>query len=451
MSNNNSHYPNLDNSDDRNLFSQNKGGEGNNTQVSYNDTGKISNPRVIDINDVNYTDYPSKVNNNNKLKCEDTIPEEKTDTSEELINDLLNHGEKLTDKNKELETKNKELQEQKAHMTKIIYALNEKVRVMKLEKSFLKDELNKFCQGSFDVYREKEALKEDLSKKLKCSQDEIVAWKLANDDLTKENKKLNDELKLNRESGQSAAKDNYNSFIAKIILDEKHKSLRCFVALSGCLLGLTYTILPFAISTIGMFMMGFGVLFLASSALLIYGSVKERLDKDNDDEKTKQKNFWCKKLSGLILGIGLVLLGIVGLVCPGLFLSYMCSQIVVNIFYSVSIAVGAYLLKCFDAMKIREYQQNEPKYLFDKDGEEKPMSGALDRNIDSPELFHDGKNIDPNNIDNDYPKLQEIVNNNIGILPQDFFPQANSELLDDLPEVDHVLSKFDIDCRGLTN
>ena len=440
MSGSNIYYPNLDNSDGRNLLSQNNGGERIDKMI------KPRNNSLIDINETTY--YQSKVNNNNnKLKCEDTIPEKKTDTSEELINDLLDYGEKLTAKNKKLETENQKLQEQNANYSEIIKALNENVKTMQFNESILKSELNKVSEGSLNVCCENE----NLSNKLKCSQDEIFARKLAHDDLTKENKKLNDkikmlndtisksnlksendELKLKGESEQPAAKSNYDSFIAKIILAEEHESLRCFVAISGCSLGLTYTILPFAISTMGMFMMGFGVLFLVSSALLIYGSMKERLDKCNDDdEKTTKKNFWCKKLSGLILGIGLVLLGIVGLVCPGLFLSYMWSQIVSDIFYSVSIVVGAYLLKCFCAIKIREYQKNQPQDLRDKDGGEKSMSS--DKYADYPtfqELQELRKLKDTVNYN--------IVNNNIDIPSPNFLPRPNSELLDNLPKVEYV-------------
>ncbi|MBQ9491361.1 MAG: hypothetical protein IJU86_01100 [Firmicutes bacterium] len=213
-------------------------------------------------------------------------------------------------------------------------------------------------------------------------------------------KKQNDNLQKQIAALQN--KTNSDSLIDKTILGQKCKKTHSIIGISLAVVGSLLIISPFIIPSI--FGMG-GVIFgsvvwvssLFSVPALFYGNQNldgKKLDNIGLDRKTIVKDgAFFKKVSGLVLGIGLILAGLLCLAFPHLALFYFLPQAITNVLYLVCAVFGAYLTSRFYAIK-----QPEFKHSYGKD--------SIDYNVDSQERSNEIN--DPNLRNNNF----DYYNNN---------------------------------------
>ena len=308
--------------------------------------------------------------------------------------ELNNMKNQLKQQNNELDVMYSDNEELKAQKVRLLNKNNDqKNQIDDLKGQVLAIKIGNQYQG------ETQAIEMD---KLKKKNDELKNQIAA---LQEELKKKNDELKNQIAALQNGK--NSDSLIDKIILDKEYKRTRLIIGISLAVVGLSLIISPFIIPSIfGMGGVTFGSVFLVSALFsvpaLFYGNQnlnEEELYKIELDRKTIVKDDASfKKVSGLVLGIGLILAGLLCLAFPHLALFYFLPQVITNALYLVFAVFGAYLTSRFYAIKQPEFKPPYGRDPIDYN----VYPSEYQNKINNPNLMQNnfGYNI-PNNLYND--------------------------------------------------
>ena len=307
--------------------------------------------------------------------------------------------------------------------------------------NYLADDNQYLRDRSINLFKERANMKNQIEN----LQGEVVAKEIYHQDQNEtqkiemeELKRQNDELKNQIAALQNGK--NSDSLIDKIILDKEYKRTHLIIGISLAVVGLSLIISPFIIPSIfGMGGVTFGSVFLVSALFsvpaLFYGNQnlnEEELYKIELDRKTIVKDGASfKKVSGLVLGIGLILAGLLCLAFPHLALFYFLPQAITNVLYLVFAVFGAYLTSRFYAIKQPEFK---PPYGRD----------SIDYNVDSQERSNEinDPNLRNNNFDyynnnqNQFNVYKPNMNRDKNEINENNNDNGNDHL--DLPEIKDI-------------